>query len=99
MGEAVIHDRLGLDPLGNVGIKTGGATGGSTLWEAVKSVASRYSDCVLAMGWERIDKVPTIPPHNGIKILDLFRCKGTIPPCVSQWSINYGKIGNTESCG
>ena len=59
LGEALIHDRLGLDPLGNVGIKTGGATGGSTLWEAVKAVASGYSDCVLAMGWERMDEVPT----------------------------------------
>lgn len=59
LGESVIHDRLGLDPLGNAGIKTGGATGGSTLWEAVKTVASGYSDCVLAMGWERMDEVPT----------------------------------------
>ena len=59
LGEAVIHDRLGLDPLGNVGVKTGGATGGSTIWEAVKAVASGYSDCVLAMGWERMDEVPT----------------------------------------
>jgi acetyl-CoA C-acetyltransferase len=59
LGEAVIHDRLGLDPLGNIGIKTGGATGGSTLWEAVKAVASGYSDCALAMGWERMDEVPT----------------------------------------
>ncbi|MFQ6614658.1 MAG: thiolase domain-containing protein, partial [Fidelibacterota bacterium] len=59
LGEALIHDRLGLDPLGNVGIKTGGATGGSTLWEAFKTVASGYSDCVLAMGWERMDEVPT----------------------------------------
>ena len=59
LGEAVIHDRLGLDPMGNVGIKTGGATGGSTLWEAMKAVASGYSDCVLAMGWERMDEVPT----------------------------------------
>ncbi len=59
LGEAVIHDRLGLDPLGNVGVKTGGATGGSTLWEAVKAVASGYSDCTLAMGWERMDEVPT----------------------------------------
>lgn len=59
LGEAVIHDRLGLDPLGNAGIKTGGATGGTTLWEAVKTVASGYSDCCLAMGWERMDEVPT----------------------------------------
>ena len=59
LGESVIHDRLGLDPLGNIGIKTGGATGGSTIWEAFKAVASGYSDCVLAMGWERMDEVPT----------------------------------------
>jgi len=59
LGESVIHDRIGLDPLGNIGIKTGGATGGSTLWEAYKTVASGYSDCALAMGWERMDEVPT----------------------------------------
>lgn len=66
LGESVIHDRLGLDPLGNVGIKTGGATGGSTIWEAAKAVASGYSDCVLAMGWERMDEVPTDEGNNYI---------------------------------
>ncbi len=66
LGESVIHDRLGLDPLGNVGVKTGGATGGSTLWEAAKAVASGYSDCVLAMGWERMDEVPTDEGNNYI---------------------------------
>ena len=25
----------------------------------MKAVASGYSDCVLAMGWERMDEVPT----------------------------------------
>jgi acetyl-CoA C-acetyltransferase len=64
LGEAVIHDRLGLEPLGNIGIKTGGATGGSTLWEAYKTVASGYSDCVLALGWERMDEVPTDEGNN-----------------------------------
>lgn len=59
LGEAVIHDRLGLDPLGTIGVKTGGATGGSAMWEAVKTVASGYSDCALALGWERMDEVPT----------------------------------------
>ncbi len=59
LGEAVIHDRLGLDPLGNVGIKTGGATGGSALWMANNVVASGYSDCCLCMGWERMDEVDT----------------------------------------
>jgi len=36
-----------------------GATGGTTLWEGVKAIASGYSDCVLCMGWERMDEVPT----------------------------------------
>ncbi len=66
LGESVIHDRLGLDPLGNIGVKTGGATGGSTLWEAYKTVASGYSDCTLAMGWERMDEVPTDEGNNYI---------------------------------
>ena len=66
LGEAVIHDRLGLDPLGNVGIKTGGATGGSALWEAYKTVASGYSDCALTLGWERMDEVPTDEGNNYI---------------------------------
>jgi len=66
LGESVIHDRLGLDPLGNVGVKTGGATGGSTIWEAFKAVASGYSDCTLAMGWERMDEVPTDEGNNYI---------------------------------
>ena len=66
LGEAVIHDRLGLDPLGNIGVKTGGATGGSTIWEAAKAVASGYSDCALAMGWERMDEVPTDEGNNYI---------------------------------
>jgi len=29
------------------------------MWEAVKAVASGYSDCALALGWERMDEVPT----------------------------------------
>jgi acetyl-CoA C-acetyltransferase len=66
LGEALVHDRLGLDPLGNVGVKTGGATGGSTIWEAAKAVASGYSDCTLAIGWERMDEVPTDEGNNYI---------------------------------
>lgn len=65
LGEALIHDRLGLDPLGNMGVKTGGATGGSTVWAAANLVASGYSNCVLAMGWERMDEVDT-PTGNHI---------------------------------
>ncbi|MDC0358724.1 hypothetical protein OAO01_07910, partial [Oligoflexia bacterium] len=32
--ESKVHDYLGLDPLYNIGIKTGGATGGSTVLAA-----------------------------------------------------------------
>jgi acetyl-CoA C-acetyltransferase len=57
--EAKVHDYLGLDPLFNLGIKTGGATGGSTVLTAATMVASGMADCCLALGWERMDEVPT----------------------------------------
>lgn len=57
--EAKVHDYLGLEPLYNVGIKTGGATGGSTVLTAAMAVASGYANVVLAMGWERMDEVDT----------------------------------------
>ena len=57
--EAKVHDYLGLDPLYNVGIKTGGATGGSTILMAASIVASGQADCALALGWERMDEVDT----------------------------------------
>ncbi len=57
--ESKVHDYLGLDPLFNVGIKTGGATGGSNVLMAATTVASGLSDCTLALGWERMDEVST----------------------------------------
>jgi acetyl-CoA C-acetyltransferase len=57
--EAKVHDYLGLDPLFNVGIKTGGATGGSALLAGATTVASGLSDCSLVLGWERMDEVNT----------------------------------------
>ncbi len=59
LGEAKIHDYLGLDPLYNIGVKTGGATGGSTVMNAAMAIASGYADVALAMGWERMDEVDT----------------------------------------
>jgi acetyl-CoA C-acetyltransferase len=57
--EAKVHDYLGLDLLPNVGIKTGGATGGSAMLVGATSIASGYSDCTLVLGWERMDEVKT----------------------------------------
>jgi acetyl-CoA C-acetyltransferase len=57
--EAKVHDYLGLDLLPNVGIKTGGATGGSALLVGATTVASGMADCTLVLGWERMDEVPT----------------------------------------
>ncbi|MHC5022801.1 MAG: thiolase C-terminal domain-containing protein [Planctomycetota bacterium] len=57
--EAKVHDYLGLDLLPNVGVKTGGATGGSALLVGATAVASGYADCVLVLGWERMDEVKT----------------------------------------
>ncbi|MEE9270896.1 MAG: thiolase domain-containing protein [Candidatus Krumholzibacteria bacterium] len=57
--EAKVHDYIGLDPLPNVGVKTGGATGGSALLVGATTVASGMADCTLVLGWERMDEVKT----------------------------------------
>ncbi len=54
-----IHDYIGFDPLGNIEVKTGGATGGSSVLAAAQAVASGYADCVPIVGWERMDEVST----------------------------------------
>ncbi len=54
-----IHDYLGFDPLGNVEIKTGGATGGSAVLAGVMAIASGYASLVPVIGWERMDEVST----------------------------------------
>jgi acetyl-CoA C-acetyltransferase len=57
--EAKVHDYLGLDLLPNVGVKTGGATGGSAMMVGATTVASGLADCCLVLGWERMDEVST----------------------------------------
>ena len=59
LAEAKIHDYLGLDPIGNVGVKTGGATGGTGANTAIMAVASGYASMVPVIGWERMDEVDT----------------------------------------
>ena len=59
LGAAKIHDYLGFDPLGNIEVKTGGATGGSAGLPAAQAVASGYADCVPVIGWGRVDEVST----------------------------------------
>ncbi|MEE4301086.1 MAG: hypothetical protein V2J24_16715 [Pseudomonadales bacterium] len=59
LAAAKIHDYLGFDPLGNVEIKTGGATGGSAVLAACQAIASGYASCVPVVGWERMDEVST----------------------------------------
>ncbi|MHC5108331.1 MAG: thiolase C-terminal domain-containing protein [Planctomycetota bacterium] len=59
LAAAKVHDYLGFDPLGNIEVKTGGATGGSAVLAAAQAVASGYANCVPVVGWERMDEVST----------------------------------------
>ena len=59
LAAAKIHDYLGFDPLGNIEVKTGGATGGSAVLAAAQAIASGYASCVPVVGWERMDEVST----------------------------------------
>ncbi|KKL81274.1 hypothetical protein LCGC14_1996430, partial [marine sediment metagenome] len=59
LAAARYHDALGFDPLGNVEVKTGGATGGSSVLIGALTIASGYANVVPVVGWERMDEVPT----------------------------------------
>ena len=59
LAAAKIHDYLGFDPVGNVEVKTGGATGGSAVLTAAAFVASGYASVVPVIGWEKMDEVST----------------------------------------
>jgi len=87
--EAKVHDYLGLDPLHNLGIKTGGATGGSTILAAGLAVASGYANVALAgsawMKWIPV-RVISISPQQPVRILKLAWA-GSIPPIMPPWQI------------
>ena len=59
LAAAKVHDYAGFDPLGNIEVKTGGATGGSAAQAAIMAVASGVASCVPVIGWERMDEVST----------------------------------------
>ncbi|MDO8567843.1 MAG: hypothetical protein Q7R57_03915 [Dehalococcoidales bacterium] len=70
--EAKVTDYLGLDPMCNIGIKSGGATGGSTVLTAAMAIASGYADAALAIGWEKMSEVDT---RTGNYYIAMAACK------------------------
>jgi len=89
--EAKIHDYLGLDPLYNMGIKTGGATGGSAILTAAMAVASGYADVALAAGWERMDEVDT---RTGNFYISTAACKDFETRLGRIYSSYYAPMAN-----
>lgn len=89
--EAKIHDYLGLDPLYNVGIKTGGATGGSAVLMGAQAIASGYANCVLAGGWERMDEVDT---RTGNFYISTAACKDFETRMGRIYSSYYAPMAN-----
>src|SRR3989338_9513478 len=72
LAAAKSHDYLGFDPIGNCEVKTGGATGGTAVLQAIKDVASGYASCVPVLGWARMDEVNT---RQGIDYIASAACK------------------------
>ena len=89
--EAKVHDYLGLDPLYNMGIKTGGATGGSTVLNAAMAVASGYANMALAAGWERMDEVDT---RTGNFYISTAACKDFETRLGRIYSSYYAPMAN-----
>jgi acetyl-CoA C-acetyltransferase len=89
--QAKVHDYLGLDPLYNMGIKTGGATGGSTVLNAAMAVASGYANVALAAGWERMDEVDT---RTGNFYISMAACKDFETRLGRIYSSYYAPMAN-----
>ena len=89
--QAKVHDYLGLDPLYNVGIKTGGATGGTTVLTAAMAVASGYANAALAAGWERMDEVDT---RTGNFYISTAACKDFETRLGRIYSSYYAPMAN-----
>ena len=86
---AKIHDYLGLDPLYNVGIKTGGATGGSAVLTGAMAVASGYANTALVAGWERMDEVDT---RTGNTYISFAACKDYETRLARMYSAYYAPM-------
>jgi acetyl-CoA C-acetyltransferase len=89
--EAKVHDYLGLDPLYNMGIKTGGATGGSAMLHAAMAVASGYANVALVAGWERMDEVDT---RTGNFYISTAACKDFETRLGRIYSSYYAPMAN-----
>ncbi|MBU0515629.1 MAG: thiolase domain-containing protein [Proteobacteria bacterium] len=89
--EAKVHDYLGLEPMYNVGIKTGGATGGSAILVGAQAIASGYADCVLVAGWERMDEVDT---RTGNFYISTAACKDFETRMGRIYSSYYAPMAN-----
>jgi len=89
--QAKVHDYLGLDPLYNMGIKTGGATGGSAVLNAAMAVASGYANVALAAGWERMDEVDT---RTGNFYISTAACKDFETRLGRIYSSYYAPMAN-----
>ena len=89
--EAKIHDYLGLDPLYNVGIKTGGATGGTSILMGAQAIASGYANCCLVAGWERMDEVDT---RTGNFYISTAACKDFETRMGRIYSSYYAPMAN-----
>jgi acetyl-CoA C-acetyltransferase len=89
--EAKVHDYLGFDPLYNIGVKTGGATGGSTMLAAAMAVASGYADVAFVAGWERMDEVDT---RTGNYYISTAACKDFETRLGRIYSSYYAPMAN-----
>ncbi|MDP3769552.1 MAG: thiolase domain-containing protein [bacterium] len=86
LAAAKIHDGLGLDPIGNIEVKTGGATGGSSVLAGIMAVASGYASLVPVVGWERMDEVST---RQGMAYIASAACKDFETPLGFSYATFY----------
>lgn len=66
LGEALVRDYIGLNPVESYRVVGGGCTGGLGIQSAIEKVASGRQDIVLAVGYEKMSEVDTFQGNEFI---------------------------------
>ena len=66
LGEALVRDYVGLNPVESYRVVGGGCTGGLGIQSAIEKVASGRQDIVLAIGYEKMSEVDTFQGNEFI---------------------------------
>lgn len=89
LGEALVRDYVGLNPIESYRVVGGGCTGGLGIQAAIEKVASGRADIALAVGYEKMSEVNTF---QGNEFIALASCTITDFPNGGYYPMYYAAM-------